>query len=87
MVVQRQSPSTKVDGTGGSPQSDGTFTPSSQSGYKAIGVISVWPTGTGSSGVAVYAYLENGVVHYRINNTRTSSATITVNVWILYQQQ
>ena len=89
IVVSNLSPQTEVLGTNQNPQSDGTFAPTIADGYKVLGVISTYPTGTGSSGVASFAYYDesDGLVHYRLNNTRTTVAKITLNVRMLCQHE
>lgn len=88
IIIKTSSPVTSVEGTGGTPQTDGSYSPSIPSNYKAIGVVGTYPTGTGSNGVASFAYLnDDGLIHYRINNNRTTSASITVNTYILCQHE
>lgn len=88
IIIKTSSPVTSVEGTGGTPQTDGSYSPSIPSNYKAIGVVGTFPTGTGSNGVASFAYLnDDGLIYYRINNNRITSASITVNTYILCQHE
>ena len=88
IIIKTSSPVTSVGGTGGTPQTDGSYSPSIPSNYKAIGVVGTYPTGTGSNGVASFAYLnDDGLIYYRINNNRITSASITVNTYILCQHE